>query len=276
MSKTSIFYSVFLLTLYLSALKAQDYKLDPLTSKAIPTFQGTVLLIKGEARRFDKDHPEGVILDKGQRLFSGDKLETSARSMLKLQMTDQTIIALGPDSSFQIQKYEFQEIDKRKAWFHLARGQLRAVIYQKAKEGDLEFRTKSISMGVRGTEFLANEFENTEIALLTGKLLVTNLRDQKKDELSSAHYYLRTGQKTEVSAISQSEVTRLKAAHIVEEEAFRPFLDKGALRLSVGEQEAESLTVEQPLVENVSYPEEEQWKKVLEMLNRRLKENNYR
>lgn len=252
----------------------QDYKLDPITSKAIPTFQGTVLLVKGEARRFDSKHPDGIILEKGERLYTKDRIETSPQSLVKFQLTDQTIIALGPNSLFEIKEYNFKEINKRKALLNLIKGQLRAVIYQKAQPGDLEFRTKSIAMGVRGTEFLANEFEQTEVALLSGTLLMTNLKNQQSNELAASHYYIRSDSKTKIEMIPQAELIRLKAEHVKEEEDFRPFLERQKIEnenpVSIGEKQEEEATKKMP----TSLNEDDQWKKVLKQLNLRLRENH--
>lgn len=253
---------------------AQDYKLDPKTSKAIPTFQGTVLIIKGEVRRFDKKHPDGIILEKGERLFTEDKIETSPKSLIKFQLTDQTIIALGPDSTFEIKEYEFQEIDNRKAILNLVKGQLRAVIYQKAKVGDLEFRTKNIAMGVRGTEFLANEFDQTEVALLSGRLLMTNLVNQQRNDLSASHYYVRSNSKTKIDPIPLTELVRLKAEHVKEEEAFRPFLERQKVESPISELIGEKMETEKIKDENPDENKEDQWKKVLKQLNLRLRENH--
>lgn len=184
------------------------------------------------------------------------------------------MIALGPNSSFEIKKYEFQDKDKRQAFFYLLRGQLRAMIHRMAKVGDLEFHTSSIAMGVRGTEFLTNEFENkTQIALLTGKLQVITNGDQKKNDLIAGQYYLRTQDKIEVSSLTAPETTHLKASHIKEEEDFRPFLD-----LTKTQEQTNAITsapLENPEVQPSNFfPQEDQWKKVLEQLNLRIKENN--
>lgn len=255
-------------------LNAQDYKLDPQTSKAIPTFHGTVILVKGKARRVNKENQSGLNLEKGQRLFAGDTIETMPASSIKFQMTDDTMIALGPNSSFEIRKYEFQDKDKRQAFFHLLRGQLRAMIHRMAKVGDLEFHTSSIAMGVRGTEFLANEFDNkTQIALLSGKLEVITNADQKKHDLVAGQYYLRAQEKIKISSFEASEITRLKASHIKEEDDFRPFLDLAKNQEMTST--ANLLPLEnQEIQTNGIFPQEEQWKKVLEQLNLRIKENN--
>ncbi len=65
------------------SLNAQDYKLDPQTSKTIPTFHGTVILVKGKSRRVNKENPTGLNLEKGQRLFAGDTIETMPASSIK-------------------------------------------------------------------------------------------------------------------------------------------------------------------------------------------------
>lgn len=256
-------------------LSAQDYKLDPKTSKVIPTFQGIILLTKGQVQKKNKENPSGINLEKGQKIFSGDILQTMAASSIKFQMTDDTIIALGPNSSFEISKYEFQDKDQRQAVFNLVRGQLRAMIHRMAKVGDLEFRTPSIAMGVRGTEFLTNEINNkTQVALLSGKLEITTTKDQIRQSLQAGQHYIRAQDKIEIQNISPQELIRLKAEHVKEEDDFRPFLDLPKIPAPGPEITSLGIPTLSQTDEDRVLSQEDQWKKVLKQLNLRIKENN--
>ncbi len=101
-------------------------------------------------------------------------------------------------------------------------------------------------MGVRGTEFLANEFEQTEVALLSGTLLMTNLKNQTSNELTASHYYIRNDSKTKIERLPQAELIRLKSEHIKEEEEFKPFLERQKI-------EAEKITSIADLIAELIY-----------------------
>jgi len=264
---------ILLFIFILNAYSAEDYKLDVATSKVVPTFHGTVLLMKGKSRRINKQNPTGLYLEKGQHVFAGDTIETMPDATIKFQMTDDTVIALGVKSIFEIKNYEFQDKDKRKAIFKLGQGQLRASIHQIARVGDLEFHTKNTKMGVLGTEFLMNESDGqTQVALLSGKLGISSSDGQNKYELTAGQYTTHKDNKNEIKSLPENELNRLKAAQLKEEDDFKPFLELAKNTVSTKKDEAGS--VGESSEDDENQKDEDKWKKVLNELNNSIKENN--
>jgi|GEM_PF-2076323 len=178
----------------------QDFVIDPLTSKAIPKHLAKVKFKKGDVFRIDEDGKKSE-LGQGGKIQKGDTVETGQGSFVSFEVIDDSIISLGANSKFVFSQFEFKDKKDRKSVYNFLQGQMRANIPNKAKPGDLEFKSKSVSMGVRGTIFLANRMkqgtnpdgeEIFESAVLEGKVLVRErLAGEKKDnELAVGDHYI--------------------------------------------------------------------------------------
>jgi hypothetical protein len=134
---------------------------------------GTVTVLKGmaEIRRANQIRP----LKLNESLEEHDLVTTMKSSLLKIQMIDQTSIQLGPESSLELATYK-QTNQLRQQIFNLVKGKMRTIVEQKAKEGELlQFKSASVSLGVRGTHFLMNSstvlgLPSSDVALLEGKV----------------------------------------------------------------------------------------------------------
>jgi hypothetical protein len=94
-------------------------------------------------------------LKPGDEIFSGDVLNTSNDGSVKILFSDKTIIDLGPSSLFKVDDYQLKGGSDRKVDLSVAYGRIRASVNQKVGSGgSFRVRTKTATMGVRGTEFL--------------------------------------------------------------------------------------------------------------------------
>lgn len=131
---------------------------------------GTVSLVEGKA----------TILRNGQTLAAnmGDKIEnkdvisTQVNSKIKITFIDNTIVTIGKESSLNIEEYIFNtstkeaktELNVLKGAFHTITGEIGKVNPDKFK-----LKTKSASIGIRGTEFYGDE---NRIVCTQGRIVV--------------------------------------------------------------------------------------------------------
>ncbi len=108
-------------------------------------------------------------------IFEGDILKTHEQSLLKIKFKDNSILTIGPRAEMEISYY--RKKPKRRSVIKLIHGQIRVWVREKSSEQKdiMKVKTKNVSIGVRGTEFLTNSYINqganvTDILLLEGKV----------------------------------------------------------------------------------------------------------
>lgn len=135
---------------------------------------GEVLKIRGDVFRTQIGKSEKEHLKEKDLLFEGDTLNTEKNSFVRLKLLDETLLNLGPESSFSFEKIGL-DADKRNNLYSLAVGQLRAHVLKKAKEGEkIIFKSGNVPLGVRGTEFLTSvipsDKSSVDALVLSGKI----------------------------------------------------------------------------------------------------------
>lgn len=169
----------------------KDWTFDPKTSTLIPKYLGKVKVLNGKAVIGDRE------LKKGSKIYNDELVQTFDKSFVVLELIDLTVITLGPNSDFKVDKWDYRTKNDRSAVFTVVKGQWRALIKSKSKDDDqLKIKTNLISMGVRGTELLVtvakeNEQELNQIALLEGNIhFEGELPDGLKKDLVAGDYAL--------------------------------------------------------------------------------------
>ena len=121
------------------------------------TSAGKIASVSGKvlARTEAKGKTPTRTLKPGDEIFAGDVLNTSNDGSVKILFSDKTIIDLGPSSLFKVDDYQLKGGSDRKVDLSVAYGRIRASVNQKVGSGgSFRVRTKTATMGVRGTEFL--------------------------------------------------------------------------------------------------------------------------
>jgi hypothetical protein len=179
----------------------QDYKIGA-DGKAIALYAGQVLMIKGRVELYDqKQNP--LRLSVGKKVYNGQTIKTFKASIIRIKTNDQSVLTLAPDTTFKITDFNPDEKKRKKAVFDLISGKMRAKVQKKRKQ-EYTFRTKTVSMGIRGTEFLMNydngqsSLESTQVALLSGKLRVQNLVSKKIRNMKKRELYIQNSAGEEV------------------------------------------------------------------------------
>jgi len=171
-----------LLFLLSNLLFANDFTFNKESGQAVPNYCGEIKIFRGGV--FKENSGQLTPVKEGTRFYKNDKIVTESKSFAKIQMIDDSIIQLGSNSELKISDFQYTSKTDRRMILSVIKGQLRGLIKNKAKEGDLLIKTKLATMGIRGTELLVNhqDLKNlsvSEFGLLEGEVDISNLKDEK-------------------------------------------------------------------------------------------------
>ena len=132
--------------------------LAALVAMAAPAMAADVVLIKvskGDVRieRAGARVAAGV----GANVQPSDVIVTGADGLAGITFTDNSLVSLGPNSRFSIDKYRFDSTTHQGEFeSSLTKGRLAAISGKMVKQSPeaMKVRTPSAIMGVRGTEFI--------------------------------------------------------------------------------------------------------------------------
>lgn len=280
----TLLFAVFVTT----SLFAQDFEFDKDKGRAVPKYIAQIKLLKGKVFKLSNGEMEEVQV--GARFSKLDTLVTSELSFAKIAVVDDTVVSIGPKSELKFSSFNFVDKTDRQITYDLIKGQLRAHVKNKAKDGEIIFKTKVTAMGVRGTEILINHqtFKNKEIseyALLSGVADIKD-KDRKLEIKDSDRVVFIQDPKTLLSAneklsFSKAEGEYLKALKMDDEKEFKPFMpyfmpenvkQDSALYSMLFEGNSSTTgstdTTQEPKRDN-----KKNWRENLEKLNEKLRDN---
>lgn len=116
---------------------------------------GLIKVSKGDVRieRAGAKMPAAV----GAAVQPSDVIVTGADGLAGITFTDNSLVSLGPNSVFSIDKYRFDSTTHKGEFeSSLTKGRLAAISGKMVKQSPeaMKVRTPSAIMGVRGTEFI--------------------------------------------------------------------------------------------------------------------------
>lgn len=284
---------IIVMTLFMmTSLYAQDFEFDQAKGRAIPKFMAQVKLIKGKVfKLLPSENREE--LQVGDRLSKGETLVTQELSFVKILMVDDTLLAIGPKSELKLSEFNFVDKTDRQIVYDIIKGQILGMVKNKAKEGEIVFRTKLSSMGVRGTEILINHQaiqgkEISEFALLSGHAELIEDNKNRYDLMPSERMIfvqdpLNQKKAKEKLVLKDAEFDYLKAKDMNEEKDFKPFLPYYVLQKADKTSPLypmlrdETSSEENPVTESKSKREDKaKWQENLKKLNEKLRDNQKR
>jgi hypothetical protein len=276
---------IFIALVFSTTLFAKDFTFDQESGKAVPNHLGEIKLLKGKV--FKKHQGKTTEVKTGTRFNKDDTVFTEQRSFAKISLVDDTILTVGPNSELNFSEFKYVDKTNRQITFDFIKGQLRALVVNKAKEGDLKFRTKAALMGVRGTELLINHqtlnaLEISEFALLTGSAEVMDNKNEKHAlaKLDRITIVLDSDNRKIAShknTLSETEQNLLKA-----EEGLMPYFQienlskTSALYSHLQKLPVSDLSSGQSNQAPVNQDERKNWRYNLQKLNEKLKLNQKR
>lgn len=233
------------------SLYAQDFSFNKKTGKAVPNFVGELKLMKGSALKTTGGRPRPV--KTGEKFYPKDSVATEENSSMKILITDDTWIALGPSSELVFKDFEFTDKSNRKIHYELKRGQLSANVREKVKSGEVRFISKYSSMGVRGTKIMMNYRELngkavTEYALVEGSADVMSSTGESFPLIAGGRIVLIEDEKTKGNSVEKLELTQEDLLNYAAPEAdeekrmdkFMPYFEPKAVNVSKLEPEDEA------------------------------------
>ncbi len=195
-------------------------------------------------------------LSLGMKLQERDSVVTNADAKVQIIFNDETIITVGKSSEFSINEYLFdEEKEENSLQFGLLRGAMRTITGKIGKIAPQKFavKTKTATIGIRGTNFTIVEREDAEIVyctygaisvsinnsvnivkqgfyarVLDGRALIQAFTPQELHSIQKANFLAKTSKK-KVNRSSNSEQAIAKAVSAPQIDTTREILPVGAI-----------------------------------------------
>jgi hypothetical protein len=95
----------------------------------------------------------------GTEVRSGDTVELGPQAVAQVRFTDESLVALGSDTSFRVSEYAFQkrEPGAQRAFFNLIKGGMRTItgLIGHTRRQDYRVETPTATIGIRGSGYAA-------------------------------------------------------------------------------------------------------------------------
>lgn len=122
----------------------------------VGAFKGTASIIRDS---------QTLNITSGMLLKVKDKVITEEYTRVQVILKDDTVVTIGPKSTFVFDAYTFGTKDDSEVKMHLDRGFFRSVTGKIGKLAPERFKVKTVSatIGIRGTDFSALVSDNQEV-----------------------------------------------------------------------------------------------------------------
>jgi len=124
---------------------------------------GTIMVTKGSVDVLRNG--ENLPATNGMELLQKDEIITKSKSRTQIMLKDETVITIGPKSSFTFEEYAFDESGDSKLSVRANRGFFRSVTGRIGKVAPERFKVKTASatIGIRGTDFSGDITPDKEV-----------------------------------------------------------------------------------------------------------------
>jgi len=141
-----------------------------LLSLSLVTFaKGSAVYVKGDVKVDHKKIKKGFIVKEGQTILTGSK------SFAVFKLKEGSTFKVSPNSSLKITKVK----EKKETVLTLLKGHS-FFKYNKKKKGGLKVNTKTVAMGVRGTEFFVSYHkDDVWMCVHEGVVAIKSKREKK-------------------------------------------------------------------------------------------------
>jgi len=164
---------------------------------------GTIMVANGDAEV--KRGQKTLTISNGMDILKGDEIITQKQTRVQVMLNDDTVITIGPDSSFSFLEYMFDGSKKSTIQMQANRGFFRSVTGKIGKIVPERFKVKTqlATIGIRGTDFSAQlgektasyicnrgeitlKYENIQKSIVAGNKILLHLDGLTVKELSEA------------------------------------------------------------------------------------------
>lgn len=129
---------------------------SPEDAGTVKSVKGVVTIISGAGQR---------LASPGDTLRSADQVRTGPHSAVGITLRDNTVLSVGPDSTLSLDKFTFDATTRKGALeASLKRGSMSGIsgTIAKTSPNAVQFKTATMTMGVRGTEFIIEAGQGQE------------------------------------------------------------------------------------------------------------------
>ncbi|WP_018149879.1 FecR family protein [Leeia oryzae] len=117
-------------------------------------------------------------LQKGSDVNASDLIDTQASGRAQIRFSDGAYLSLAPNTKFRIDRYKFNGSNdgEETGFFSLLKGSFRTIsgLIGKGKKEAYQVTTQTATIGIRGTEYTAEENNGLKVMVHKGAVLVTN------------------------------------------------------------------------------------------------------
>lgn len=166
--------------------------------------------------RYDGKYWDAYDLAEGSKLFFGDLLSASPEGKTRVALDGGFNVILAPNAKLRLSR---AMVKSGKGVVDLVVGALRARSEKGADETQTEFRSRSLVLGVRGTDFsMAALPKETQVVVVEGKVGVRNL-----DAPDAPEVVIGRGEATSVAVEGKAAPTPAKPATAAQARMIRAF-----------------------------------------------------
>jgi hypothetical protein len=155
-------------------------------AKARMTFAAAeVIALRGSASVIAASSDDSKPAFVGMKLATRDIVQTSSQGRIRLRFADQTVLTLGTNAIFRINRFRYSAKEKTvtSVWT-IARGFFRSVTGGLGLLRTARVHTATAILGIRGTEFLGEATaELTQVFVADGAVVVSNADPEQLDEV---------------------------------------------------------------------------------------------
>jgi len=157
----------------------------------------------------------------GMKLQEKDTVVTRGNAKVQIIFEDETIITIGKNSEFSIEEYLFDETDEPSLKFGLLRGAMRTITGKIGKMAPEKFavKTKTATIGIRGTNFTIVEKENSEAIIYCTYGAISVTIDGYENVVQQGFYAHTLDGVTSVQAFTPSELKAIRKVNFLDKKS---------------------------------------------------------
>lgn len=180
----------------------------------ITTFAGigNIMAIQGDAQV--NRETKKLNATNGMDLLKGDQIVTQAKTKVQVMLKDDTVITIGPNSTFSFVDYMYDGSKNSKVSMNASRGFFRSVTGKIGKVAPERFKvnTNLATIGIRGTDFAAQLEEGKAFYKCYSGEIKVSFADKERNLLAGEMLHLQMVGKTvkEMPLKKGSSITQLK------------------------------------------------------------------
>lgn len=158
-----------------------------------------------------------ILLDKKSTILKYDEIKTKENTKIQLLFKDETIVSIGKNSTFKVLDYLYDEKNNNhKVELNMIEGTFRTITGKIGKFAPKRFnlKTKSASIGIRGTQIVMSISPNEEKIFCTeGKIFVQKLDSKISSTVNAGEFVSfkpgETKQKIDVRKIKKGDLKNI-------------------------------------------------------------------